>query len=218
MHPHQQKQQPEHIRLDAQLVPGCPFPAQVLRVRQRRYDSGVLCLTGGEPCGERQPPRRQRNQILLGADVRGARAQKIHVEDDVLILHPLPVHAPQGVERPRRDYKEVPRLRRHGPLSHLDLSAAPLHINQLHAGVPVQGHSGKIPGNGAGIDIERKQHTAVLLLLLKVRGQRHRQAKTPPFRRIMIGCRQKLPGFRKKYSYKRNNITSSLRMHEKFSS
>ena len=55
----------------------------------------------------------------------------------------------------------------------LHKAAAALYIDQLHAVLPVYSHLPKVPRYGAGVDIERKSHFAMVLGFLQRRSIVH---------------------------------------------
>ena len=83
------------------------------------------------------------------------------------------------MESTRRQDEKIPAPGVHCLGAYLYQPAPLFDRDELHALVPVQGDGGKIPGDGAGIDIKGEEHAAVLFCLLKILGAFHGRA---PFR------------------------------------
>ena len=109
-------------------------------------------------------------RILDGSqkDIRRARASKIHPEYDIFVFHGISMLLINGVERSRRDHKNISLPGGILFHSHLYPAAAFFHIDQFHFVMPVKHHGRKVQGNGTGINIKRKKPAAVPLCFLKL--------------------------------------------------
>ena len=110
----------------------------------------------------------QRQQVFFRAKILRT-AQKLQIKNNVLVLHGAVFRLAYGVQRARCQHKNIPALRRVHLRPGLHKPDTALYVDQLHTVLPVDRHLPEIPRYGAGINIERKPHRAVVLGFLQGR-------------------------------------------------
>lgn len=132
----------------------------------------IAQIVRGQTHRQRQPPALQRQQIFFRAKILRT-AEKLNIKDNVFIFHCAAFGLAYRVKGARRQHKDVPALCRTDLRTGLHKAAAAFYIDQLHAVLPVNSHLPKVPRYGAGVDIERKAHFAMVLGFLQRRSIVH---------------------------------------------
>ena len=165
---YQQEDKLKHSRFNPKLKTVPSLPAQFFHSLNTVRRLSVSFFLQIEPHRGKKFSGGDRHQIFSRADIRRARASKIHPEYDIFVFHGISMLLINGVERSRRDHKNISLPGGILFHSHLYPAAAFFHIDQFHFVMPVKHHGRKVQGNGTGINIKRKKPAAVPLCFLKL--------------------------------------------------